>query len=1031
MAAVGEGREMGNRLKVRDRISGVSFLIDSGADISLLPVGDKTKRKPADFRLYAANDSRVDTYGEKRCVLNLGLRREISWNFCIADVPYPIIGADILAHYGLVVDLRRRRLVDTLTSVYSLGVRGHSSFPAVSLLCRSAECKYTRILADYTEITGMSQQGAWESCDVVHHIQTTGPPVAERPRRLSPAKLAAAKREFRAMCRAGICRPSRSPWASPIHLEPKGEGEWRICGDYRRLNFVTIPDRYPVPHLQDFTANLHGKKIFSALDLHKAFHQIPLAPSDIEKTAVITPFGLFEFKVMTFGLRNAGQTFQRYIHRALADLDFVFAFLDDILVASSSPEEHEEHLRVVFERLKQFHLRLNVNKCRLGLPEIQFLGYIVGRDGIRPTPDKVEAIVNFPRPRTVEELRRFLGAVNFYRRSIPHAAEAQAPLNEYLRESRKKDKREVAWSPEAVRAFEGIRTEIARAALLAHPCNGAETRVVTDASDFAMGAVLEQRIEGSWRPLSFFSRRFSPPQLKYSAYDRELTAIFEAIKYFKYFLDGRDFVVVTDHKPLIYAFMQRADKASPRQVRQLSFIAQYTTRIEYLPGAENVVADPLSRIEAIRLPCDIELNELAAAQDCDDELKKIRASKEVPCSMKQIQWGPSHTTLACEISGEAIRPYIPLALRRRVFDLFHSSAHPGAKTTDRLIRQRYMWPNMCRDVKEWCNKCVQCQQSKVSRHVQQLPAQFVAPDARFDHVHMDIVGPLCEDSGFKYLLTMIDRFSRWPEAVPLKDIEARTVARAFFDNWISRFGAPKILTTDQGAQFESKLFDALLSLIGCHRIRTTAYHPAANGLVERWHRTLKAALMCHTERDWSRSLSTVLLGLRNQVRLDTNASPSEYVYGTTMRIPGEFFLPEDFTPEPRPFLEEFREFMRQIRPVPVALKYKKRAFFFSDLSSCSHVFLRTGAVRKPLERPYTGPHKVLSRESDRVYTIEVNGAPRSVSTENIKPAYFVPEDIAGNTSKGTSGPSNGTGDQRPTLKTYARKKVAFSPPTGV
>lgn len=240
------------------------------------------------------------------------------------------------------------------------------------------------------------------------------------------------------------------------------------------------------------------------------------------------------------------------------------------------------------------------------------------------------------------------------------------------------------WSPQATKAFEAIKNEIARATLLAHPCNGAKPRVVTDASDFAMGAVLEQFNDGSWKPLSFFSRKFTPAQLRYSAYDRELTAIFEAIKYLKYFLEAREFVIATDHRPLVYAFMQRADKASPRQARQLSFIAQFSTRIEYIPGVENMVADPLSRVGAIRLPVEIELNELADLQNGDAELKSLRESSEFSKSWKQIQWEPTHTTLVCNIGDEVIRPYIPLALRKRVFQLFHDTAHPSAGVTDRL-----------------------------------------------------------------------------------------------------------------------------------------------------------------------------------------------------------------------------------------------------------------------------------------------------------------------------------------------------------
>ncbi|XP_011859617.1 PREDICTED: uncharacterized protein LOC105557082 [Vollenhovia emeryi] len=294
---------------------------------------------------------------------------------------------------------------------------------------------------------------------------------------------------------------------------------------------------------------------------------------------------------------------------------------------------------------------------------------------------------------------------------------------------------------------------------------------------------------------------------------------------------------------------------------------------------------------------------------------------------------------------------------------------------------------------------------------------------------MDIVGPLHPSNGFMYCLTIIDRFSRWPEAIPILDTTARTVARAFFDNWVARFGAPNILTTDQGQQFKAQLFSALLKLIGCKRIRTTAYHPAANGMIERWHRTFKAAIMCHNTPNWVDVLPTVLLGLRTHLRMDTKASPAEFLYGTVLWIPGEFFLQEDFSPDPQIFVDDFRQHMRQVKPVPVAHHYKKRVFQFKELSKCSHVFLRKDAVKKPLERPYSGPFKVLERTSDKVYNIEINGRSTAVSIERLKPAHFVPDDVSiindSTTSSATDKPSTSTSVPSDTLKTYSgpKKKV--------
>ncbi|XP_049317746.1 uncharacterized protein K02A2.6-like [Bactrocera dorsalis] len=317
-----------HRLRIFDPSSNISFLIDTGADVSVIPSNTKTARvNTTGLKLFAANGSPIKVYGEVLLKLNLKLRREFVWNFLIADVSHAIIGADFLSNFGILVDLKQRCLCDSKTDLKSVCTIYRTL--GVSVKTINADTNFADILHEFVEITRPPPMGTSTNSAVAHRILTNGQPVFSRPRRLSPEKLTAARAEFDYLLKLGICRPSSSNWSSPLHMVRKADGTWRPCGDYRALNAQTIPDRYPLPFLQDFANVLAGNTIFSKIDLQKAFHQVPVHPDDVCKTAITTPFGLYEFTKMTFGLRNAAQTFQRIINEVFRGLDFVFTYLDD------------------------------------------------------------------------------------------------------------------------------------------------------------------------------------------------------------------------------------------------------------------------------------------------------------------------------------------------------------------------------------------------------------------------------------------------------------------------------------------------------------------------------------------------------------------------------------------------------------------------------------------------------------------------------------------------------------------------------
>lgn len=974
------------RLYVRDLRSQISFLVDSGSVISAIPqsyICDTIT--PINLKLNAANNSEIKTFGRTWLNLDLGLNRPFKFQFIVAEVNIPILGADFLTTYGLLLDLKRKVLVDPLTNFSSSGLLGQSDIFGISTVEPGKD--FRGLLAEYIDI---SRPPVFlrtpDNCGVQHCIITTGQPVAERLRRLSGNKLMAAKNEINSLLDQGILRPSSSPWASPIHMVEKSNGTWRMCGDYRKVNSQTIPDRYPPPVISDLFERLCNKVVFSKLDLVKAFHQIPMNRDDIKKTAIITPCGLFEYTVMPFGLRNAAQTCQRFLDSIFRDCEFVFAYIDDIFIMSGSLDEHERHLRIVFDKLKQNNLVISLEKCCLAKERIEFLGFSISKEGYTPLPEKVQAITSYPKPETIEQLRRFIGIINYYHKSIPGLARLQAPLTDFLRGStKKKDKSQVPWDEKSELAFSQCKESLAAATNLAFIAPDAPLILKTDASSTAIGAALEQCVNNIWEPIGFFSRKLSEIETRYSTYDRELLAIFASIKHFKNVLEGRPFVIHCDHKPLKYAFSQKLDKASPRQVRQLEFISQFSTEIVHIDGSSNVVADALSRVCAIEVPNFITPDLLLKEQLDDIQLESLLDKNNIlDLDMAKV----NDTEIFVNSSRGYNRPYVPVSLRRKIFDIYHGLSHPGGRTTLKLISDKYVWPNMRRDILKFAKECIPCQRAKISRHNKLIPRHIRVPDARFEHIHIDIIY-LPEVNGFKYCLTVIDRFSRFPMAFPMKDMLASTIADLLFKGWFCLFGVPRFISTDRGSQFESKIFDYLATIMGVQRIRTTAYHPAANGFVERWHRSLKAALMSNNLINWIDALPAAMLGLRTSFKQDLQASPAEMLFGATLRVPGDFFFDSDPNSDPNVlFIHNHRKAMLAMRPIPTSHHTKPNLFVHKDLYNSSHVFLRLDDVAPPLRPPYSGPHEVIEVLDDRRFVININGTTDTVSVERLKPAFL-------------------------------------------
>ena len=1091
----------GNLLHVIDEIENHKWLVDGGALLSILPPTSAQRRLgPNGPELCAANGTRIVCYGSIVKTLIIG-KRSFTFNFTIANVRQRILGADFLSEFYLAPNHRDGTLIDlnTLDVLPATFAHGAKSTP-ISII-NEVNDPYYKLLDSFPEILTPSFTPIEVKHGVRHHIPTTGHPVQSRARKLDAEKLRVAKQEIDKLVKLGVCQrasASESEWASPLMVAKKPClsqckctptvpcGGWRVCGDYRRLNAMTQDDKYPVRAIHDFNAELHGKTIFSKIDLMKGYHQIPVAPDDVRKTGIITPFGLFIFPRTPFGLKNAGQDFQRLMDSILGDIPRVYVYIDDILVASESPQQHMEDLKTVFKVLADNGLVVQRSKCVLGKSSLEFLGYHVDANGVAPLPTRVEAIKEVPAPTTIKELQRFLGMVNYYRRFIRRAAHHLHPLFNALKSPKTKKgqkkaplRKTLTWNDDLQRSFEAIKEALATATLLHHPRPNTQMALTTDASKFALGAVLEQLGPNGWEPLGFYSAKLEENQIDWPAFDRELLGLFRATRHFRPMLEGHSFTIWTDQQALVPSMKKKSDPLTPRQTYQLSCLSEYTTDIKYIEGKSNVVADALSRppgcvvaaIEAfVSTPVEppipessdtrssermmsaektddltavvnaishmsVNLGEMAREQTLDPDYVRISAEARTGLNFKKVNVGD--TQIIVDVSNGPARPFVPYSWRRRVFDAIHGLGHPGVERTRQAVCAKFIWPSIRQDVTKWARECQQCQRAKVTRHTVPPIGDFIVPAKRFQHWNVDIV-TLPHSNGYRHLLTAVDRLTRWPLAIPMKDMVTASVIDAFTHGLISTFGVPEAITTDNGSQFTSAVWQQLMNTWGIKSYFTTPYHPQSNGLVERFHRRLKESLnsLATDEPDhWFWRLPCAMLAIRTTIKPDIGVSPADLVFGEGLAIPGQLLSQHQTDDnaeqvQRRNILDNLHLEVARIQPTPTSAHRRPRVYIPEELRRASHVFVQRGGVQPTLATPYVGPYRVVSRQNDS-FRVAIPGSPtESINIARLRPAVMPSDDDENPPSDPPSPPRPGRRPRPPrNPPPPSNRRTRSAPPT--
>uniref|UniRef100_A0A096M8A1 Gypsy retrotransposon integrase-like protein 1 n=1 Tax=Poecilia formosa TaxID=48698 RepID=A0A096M8A1_POEFO len=674
---------------------------------------------------------------------------------------------------------------------------------------------------------------------------------------------------------AGIIRTSSSPLAAGFFFVGKKDGSLRPCIDYRGLNQITVKNKYPLPLLSSAFEPVHGATIFTKLDLRNAYHLLRIREGDEWKTAFKTPMGHYEYLVMPFGLSNAPAFFQALINDVLRDFinSFVFVYLDDILIYSKSPEEHSKHVRQVLQRLLENKLFVKAEKCEFHRQSVNFLGYILEGGQVRPSEEKIRAVLDWPRPETRKQLQRFLGFANFYRRFIRNYSQTASPLTALT-----STKSAFTWTPQADAAFQQLKSLFANAPILVQPDPSRQFILEVDASDSGVGAVLSQvsNKDNRSHPCAFFSRRLTPPERNYDVGDRELLAIKLALEEWRHWLEGAEhpIVVWTDHKNL--AYLQSAKRSNPRRSRWSLFFSRFNLSISYRPGSKNIKPDALSRIYA--------------PDDSNEGPAPVLPSS---CTVGVVSWEiedvirQAHQAEPPPPSCPDGKIFVAASVRSRFLQWVHSSkfsGHPGISRTIALVNRRFWWPSIHKDVREFVLACSVCSRNKSSHQppaglLQPLPT----PKRPWSHIAVDFVTGLPTSKGMTAILTVIDRFSKSCHLIPLRKLPTSSQTAHLLIKHVFRLhGIPMEILSDRGPQFVSQVWRQFCTALGAKVALSSGYHPQTNGQTERMNQELEATLRCLTASnpaDWSQYLPWAEYAHNSHVSAATGLSPFEVSLG--------------------------------------------------------------------------------------------------------------------------------------------------------
>jgi len=905
----------------------VTLLVDTGATISVLTkevvdiITQKNQKIP---QLPVTGVQISNAVGKKICKVS----KQIFCECKIGDVYIQtnfiqienlnekgIIGADILKKYSAQIRFNEQtvqfrvdqithtipfarqkpRLIDSKEHLLNVEVNDNPEDNQVALT-NDEKQTFVTLLNKYEKIFS-DQPGKIQEFQCQIRVKP-GDPIHQRQYPIPVARIPRVDAEIQRMLALGIIEKSTSPWSSPIVCIEKKNGDVRLCLDARKINTVIIPDRECPTNMEETLIKFQGMKYLSSIDLTAGYWQCPLRRDCREITAFLHRGRNYQFKVLPFGLINSVAEFQKILDQVLGPeiLQFAAIYVDDIHITSKSFGEHMQHLEQIFRKLSHHNITINRKKSQFLKNQVIFLGHIISEKGISMDPDKIKVINDFQPPRTKKQIQSFLGFINFYRKFIRDLSQDTEQLSMLT----KKDTMWI-WGASQQQAFDNIKKRFLEDIVIQFPDFTKEFCLNTDASTTHVGAELYQvNEEGQHQTLGFASRTLNSAERNYNTTELELLSIVFACKKFRHYLLGHKVKVFTDHHAL--TFLNNCQLLNSRLVRWSALLQEYQLEIIHIPGKENIGADTLTRYpqspyeDTQTITRNIVINKLAlleyspklkakfkelpSAQLTDEHVQRLKKRLD-RISDQNLIW--YNQMLFKKSNNGEYQVFVPKSLvQQLVVETHEIYGHCGTYKTYKLLQQNHQFQNMYRTVKRILKTCDLCQRTKISNITARGPTLSLLPEKPLEMVSADLMGPLPRgQGGCKYILAILDLFSKYIKLYPLKRATTDTIIKRIVGEYIPTVGIFKKILTDNGTQFTSHKWSRVMAGLNIKSVHTTGYHPESNP-VERTNREIGRLLRtyCHKQHtNWLRWLDNIEFWINNTTHSSTGYTPQYVLFG--------------------------------------------------------------------------------------------------------------------------------------------------------